>query len=454
MSRSFLWCFVWLAGCTASKAPELSARVVGHCEYLGPNSELPECKDYLGEWTKAQAEADCATNAGAFTETTACSPAGELGVCLLAKSAAQSRIFIFSSDTSQCGLNRTGCEFFGGGFWEPAAQCGGAADELVVLENPFPMPRRVCRDPKPGEAPGQSANGQICFWEGMHGATEEGREYIDGASCDLAMRQRAYAPAPPNGRWGQPDSRRENPTYLAEETWVKSQVRSQSCTCCHSNAVPSGGAVFGVDREGSFSNQFNDLGLAQAAGWVNSVALGGWPGALNNGFQKSDLEHPDHSIFMSTQPERMKRFFEEELTYRGLSRADFEGKPDGFGPLTEQLNFRPAACEGSEGVSAEGLITWGRGRARYVYVLEASARSPTVPPNLDLPEGTVWRLDVPESGTPVGSGTVRYGVVPEGLSQRSPELGAVMPLVSGRQYYLAVMADVLVPITRCLFTAP
>ncbi len=447
--KNVLLCCMVLAGCAASKAPEVSTRLLGRCEYLGPNSKLTECKDYLGEWTKAEGETDCDTNSGTFTEGSACSPGGELGVCLLTKSPAQSRIYIVSNDTSKCGINRTGCEFFGGGYWEPAAQCGGAADELVVLENPFPAAVQVCRAPRAGEGPGER-----CVWSGLHGATEEGLEYRNETTCDLAMRQRVYVPVPPNARWGQPDARLQDPAYVAEETWVKSQVRSQSCTCCHSNAVASGGAVFGVDREGSFANQFNDLGLAQAAGWVSSVALGAWPAAKNNGFQKSDLDHPDHSIFMSTQPERMKRFFAQELSYRGLTPADFEGKPDGFGPLTEQFKFRPSACEGEEGVGADGVITWGRGRARYVYVLEASARSPTVPPNLDLPEGTVWRLDVPETGVPVSSRSVRYGVTPEGLTQRFPESGAPPALVSGRTYYLAVMADVLVPITRCLFTAP
>jgi hypothetical protein len=443
-----------VAGCSTSDPAALSTSLLGHCEYEGPNSKLPECKDYLGDWTAESAGRDCSSVRGTFTADVSCSPSGELGVCLLTKEPAQSRIFILSDDASKCGVNRTGCEFFGGGVWQPAAQCGGAADELVVLENPYPKARRVCRDPDPGEAPGRSPNGQICFWEGMHGATEEGRVYVAHASCDLAMRQRAYVPAPPNGRFGEPDARREEAAYLTEEAWVKSQVRSQSCSCCHSNAVPSGGAVFGLDREGSFANQFNDLGLAQGAGWVRSIVLGAWPGEQNNGFQKSDLQHPDQSIFMSTQPERMKRFFENELAHRGLTPADFEGKADGFGPLTPQFTFRPEACSEGEGVGPNGVIAWGRGRARYVHVLEAGARAPTVPPNLDVPEGTLWKLDVPESGAPLRSGSVTYGVVPEGLEQAFPASGAPSALVPGRAYFLVVQADVLLPITRCLFTAP
>lgn len=215
-----------------------------------------------------------------------------------------------------------------------------------------------------------------------------------------------------------------------------------------------GGAYFDVDREGSFANQFADRGLAHAAGWINSVSLGAFPGADNSGFQKSDDDHPTYSIFMSTDPARMVRFFEGELAHRGLTRATFEGQPDGFGPLTTQLTFRPSACERGEGVQADGTVCWTGGRARYVYVMEASARSPTLPPNLDLPRETLWRLDGPEAGAPLRSGTVTSGVVPEGLRQHFPLAGPPAPLVSGRQHYLYVTADVLVPLSRCLFTAP
>ncbi len=100
-------------------------------------------------------------------------------------------------------------------------------------------------------------------------------------------------------------------------------------------------------------------------------------------------------------------------------------------------------------MAADGTLTWVGGKARYVYVLDANSTSPGVPPNLDTPLGTQWRIDVPWlDGTPVESGTVRYGVVPEGLRERV----APVPLVSGRQYYLYVLQDIAIPLTRCLFT--
>ena len=95
------------------------------------------------------------------------------------------------------------------------------------------------------------------------------------------------------------------------------------------------------------------------------------------------------------------------------------------------------------------------GKARYLYVLDLNSTSPGVPPNLDTPMGTQWRVDVPWlNGTPVESGTIKYGVVPEGLTQRSPLTGAPAPLEAGKQYYLYVLQDVAIPVTRCLFTMP
>ena len=77
-----------------------------------------------------------------------------------------------------------------------------------------------------------------------------------------------------------------------------------------------------------------------------------------------------------------------------------------------------------------------------------------MPPNRDLPAGTLWRLDVPSDGAAQASGSVRYGVAGKGLGQGFPQQGeAPAPLVAGDTYYLYVLADIGVPITRCLFTA-
>ena len=87
-------------------------------------------------------------------------------------------------------------------------------------------------------------------------------------------------------------------------------------------------------------------------------------------------------------------------------------------------------------------------------MLAADAANPGVPPNLDLPAGTLWRLDALTDGPPFKSGDVRYGEPPDGTQQRFPEDGAPTPLKAGQSHYLYVLADIGVPITRCIFTAP
>jgi hypothetical protein len=77
-----------------------------------------------------------------------------------------------------------------------------------------------------------------------------------------------------------------------------------------------------------------------------------------------------------------------------------------------------------------------------------------VPPNLDQPAGTVWRVAVPWTGQPIDSGALQYGVVPDGFVQKAPAAGAPPALESGKQYYLYVLADIAIPNSRCTFTAP
>ena len=149
----------------------------------------------------------------------------------------------------------------------------------------------------------------------------------------------------------------------------------------------------------------------------------------------------------------MQRFLLAEWMRRGLTPEDAAQIPPFGGPIYAQRVFEPEACAGSQGVDAQGSVKWGNGAARYVYILAAGSENPGVPPNLDLPEGTIWRLDVPSNGSAVASG-VRYGEAPVGTTQRFPAEGAPAALVSGETYYLYVLADIGLPLTRCLFVAP
>ncbi|MCA9567181.1 MAG: proteinase inhibitor, partial [Myxococcales bacterium] len=188
----------------------------------------------------------------------------------------------------------------------------------------------------------------------------------------------------------------------------------------------------------------DDDGLGMLAGWVDSTAFGAFDPADNNGFDRETTGLP------TTDIDRMVAFLEGELARRGFEEADFaDTKPFG-GPLYDQLfGFSPEACRDGQGIASDGTITWTGGGARYVYVMAEDSANPGVPPNLDIPEGTVWRLDVAPDSDPIDSG-LAYGSTPAGTSQAVPATGDAPALKAGTTYYLYVARDVYQPITRCL----
>ena len=191
-----------------------------------------------------------------------------------------------------------------------------------------------------------------------------------------------------------------------------------------------------------------DTGLALGANAIPSIAFGAYQPENNNGFDRI------RSGFPSTDPERMVSFFVAELAHRGLSVEDFSDAPAFGGPLHDQIFYKPEACTNGEGISNDGVIFWSGGDARYLYILEQGSQSPTVPPNLDKPEGTLWRIDVSSDSSPLKAGEVIYGQVPDGVTQAVPKERSAPPLQPGDTYYLYASLDVGIPITRCLFSAP
>jgi hypothetical protein len=146
----------------------------------------------------------------------------------------------------------------------------------------------------------------------------------------------------------------------------------------------------------------------------------------------------------------MIRFFEGELARRGVDRSRFEGATPVGGPLYTQQTFTPQNCANGEGISDDNRIEWTGGDARYVYVLNTGSENPGVPPNLDKPTGTIWKLDVDSRTSPIATG-ITYGSTPDNTFQTVPRQGEAPTLVRGETYYLYVLADVGAPITRCLF---
>ena len=76
-----------------------------------------------------------------------------------------------------------------------------------------------------------------------------------------------------------------------------------------------------------------------------------------------------------------------------------------------------------------------------------------MPPNLDKPDGTLWKLDRLPDAAPLPSG-ISYGEIPADSIQEIPLAGQPPVLEEGQTYYLYVLADIGSPITRCLFDFP
>lgn len=458
MRRAFaLWVLSLSAagcGCGGGPVPDLPGESLGRCNYTNGFSKRAECRDYFGEWKPDKIKSDCDYWKGTLELGTPCDTEVRLGYCVVKDNAAFTRITALGDDAEKCGGARTGCEVFGGGAFDPSPLCGGEPDDSGLGLPVFEQPVLTCRPPKEGEPAGQSANGNVCTWEMISASTELGRDFGDYASCDRVRTQRPYYAAPTEANAEREDARLNDPAYFADVAWAKQQITASACVCCHSSRAPQGPSNWYLESKGNFLNSFHGSGLAMGAGWINSVGFGTYPPEQVNGFIRPTEEFPNRSIVPTTDPERMVRIFERELAFRGLTKADFADQPYAAGPLDQQRFFRPSACTEGEGVDAAGALRWKGGKARYVYVLERDAASPTVPPNLDLPTGTLWRLDVASTDPAISSGSVQYGQIPAGVSQRFPPEGTPQPLVTGREYYLYVLADIAVPITRCLFTAP
>lgn len=444
--------------CGGFDVPTLPEKVIGTCSYTNKFSNLPECKEYVGEWSESDATGDCTSNGSTFAAGNRCNidDDSKYGDCIFIVDEGKSkyaRVELPGTTASKCGSMQRGCELFGGGSFVPTAICGGFVSDGGGGGLPtFHWPEQTCREPKAGEGPGASDGGQVCTWSMISGATEEGRDFRDYGDCDAVRTQRPYYGAPTNTGADQADPRMDDSTYVTEQQWVKSQITSAACVCCHSTAAPQGTSNWFVESGPNFLNSFYDRGLAMGAGWIDTVGFGAYPPEQNNGFGRATPANPNHSIFPTTDDARMRAFFEGELAHRGRTRADFADQTMGAGPLDAQRAYQPTACEAGQGIDADGTVRWVGGNARYLYVMHEGTQSPGVPPNLDTPEGTMWRVDLPFTAqTLIEPGTVMYGETPAGAL---PRVAPTEGLISGQRYYLYVLQDIAIPITRCLFTMP
>lgn len=311
-----------------------------------------------------------------------------------------------------------------------------------ALKGVFIPPYSTCVEPRDGER-GSGPDGKVCINVAISGATEPGKSFAAYGSCDLVRTQRPYWPAPPTKQAAADDPRFEDDRYLAELAWVGAQIAATGCVCCHDSRVAPA-SQWDIALGPLWLDSLSDNGLALFAGLADSSVLGAYPPADNFGFDRERTGIP------STDSARMETFMREELARRGISERAARAVPPFGGPIYENRVRKPTSCGAGEGITPEGRVLWRGGDARYVYVLAEDSENPGVPPNLDLPEGTLWRLDVLASQPPVASG-LAFGSTPEGSFQAFPERTPAASLRVGSRYQLTVLRDVGLPLANCTF---
>lgn len=436
-----------------SPPTDVPESVLGHCEYTNSFANQPECREFRGDgWTVEEATASCEDEGAAFVPDVACPYDDVIGSCVTA-GGADDKVLVYvtpGDDPERCAGNARACELFAGGSFVAGNTCGGDSgvdvDDLYNADTYYVPEYEICVDPI-DDVSGQAADGKVCTWNQMSGCTEDGRRFEDYGNCEEIRTQRPYAPVPPNDTQPAVDVRMDDPVYAAEVAWVKGQIDSCACVCCHKSSVtPEGAAIFDTEHPNNFVNSFTDWGLAFSARVFDSSLLGAYPAPENNGFGRDTAGLP------SVDQARLKAFFDGELAHRNVDIAEYAAlnpQPEIF---HRQAIFEPLPCENGEGVKTDGTVNWTGGRARYVYVLEDGSENPGNPPNMDKPEGTLWRIDTLPPAVPAKTGETRYGVVPEGHEQELPVGGAApAPLVEGQTYLMFAFADIGVPMTRCTF---
>jgi hypothetical protein len=311
-----------------------------------------------------------------------------------------------------------------------------------ALPGVFIPPFEDCREPAAGDS-ATRGDGKVCTNVAISGCTEEGKVFARYASCEVVRRQRPYWPAPPAKTPAKDDPRLTDSAYLAEADWARAQVEASGCSCCHDSRVVAA-SQWDIALGPLWLDSLSDTGLALFAGLADSSVLGAYPAADNFGFDRDQTGIP------STDSARMRRFMSRELTRRGLSEAWARAVPPFGGPIYANSVKQPEPCRAGQGVAPDGSVRWTGAAARYVYVLEQGSKNPGVPPNLDLPDGTLWRLDVLPSEQPLASG-LRFGTTPAGSFQSHPESRPADPLTEGETYQLVVLQDVGLPLANCLF---
>jgi len=179
--------------------------------------------------------------------------------------------------------------------------------------------QKDCRDRPGGGEP-------ICTPISISGATEEGLNFHEYASCDVVRTQRPFRPVPVPNRSQPNDPRLNDPSFQAELAWLTQQVRSTGCACCHDTSAGYKSAMWDVAQGTIWTDQLTVRGLGILSGRISSKIFGNIPPEYNNGFDRSVTGIPTNDLA------RMKAFFEQEIQRLGITEDMFKKqKPIGIG---------------------------------------------------------------------------------------------------------------------------
>jgi hypothetical protein len=309
----------------------------------------------------------------------------------------------------------------------------------------FIPPYLNCRAPTAADAESGTDSAQVCTHVAISGCTEAGKYFPDYASCDVVRTQRPFWVEAPAKEPSATDPRLADTHFMSELSWVTKQVEACGCTCCHDSRQNDGKTgQWDITRGPIWLDTLSDSGLALFVGDADSSALGAYPAQDNHGFDRSLTGLP------TDDTARMQAFLRAELARRGISAEQSQAVPPFGGPIYTNRFMQPIACT-AQGVDPSGQMQLGAASVRYLYVMSDGSENPGVPPNMDTPEGTLWRLDVLPSADAL-TGSFPYASTPTGSFQVVPERERAPALKKGGRYHFVALRDVGLPVINCTFT--
>lgn len=325
------------------------------------------------------------------------------------------------------------------------------ADDINVwlTATPYLWPEEVCVPTSTlGELPAdaelralEDGTEALCFWDTFNGNVPEGMAFTELSTCEAAWTQGPPWFSRPTRQHGSDDALLDDPAFVAELDWVKEQVYTSGCACCHASSVGSGHTSgFDFDAPGVWTDSMTTAQLAISTGDFPEHSLfGHFAAELNHGFDRT------HTLFASTDPERMAAFFRSEFDRRGGTDEDLAKAQGQYDALFGRLSLPVDPCIAPYEGLVDGVLTWNSDTpVRQIYVLEEGADTPAFTPNLDRPEGTLWALYVDPAEAALAPGTVRLDEAPAGTVVMVPEDG-VPELISGQVVRLYATPDIMSP---------